>query len=216
MLRRMTITAALVILGTLPAGALRAADQPRPDPDTGQQETATEKMERATNAAAEKMKSAAQTASKELSDSWITLQTKLGLFADERVSSRDVHVTTRQGVIVLTGKVGTDEARLAAGETAATIGGAKRVENHLVVVSKATQKAADRKDDQIVQDVEGRLKKDPSLKKADIDVYADKGIVTLTGRAPTLRTSVRASEVAYAVPGVRAVHNVLDVEEQQG
>jgi hypothetical protein len=145
----MTITVALVILGMLSAGVLRAADQPSQDPYTETQESAAEKMERAANTAADKTKRAVQTASKELSDSWITLKTKLSLFADERVSAKDVHVTTRQGVIVLTGKVGTEEARLAAEETAAKIDGAKKVENHLVVVPKAAQQAVDRQDDLI-------------------------------------------------------------------
>jgi len=147
MLRRMTITVALVILGTLSAGVLRAADQPSQAPSAEKQESATEKVGRATNTAAEKMERAAATASKELSDSWITLKTKLSLFADERVSGTDVHVTTQQGVIVLTGKVGTEEARLAAEETAAKIDGAKKVENHLVVVPKAAHQAVDRQDD---------------------------------------------------------------------
>ncbi len=216
MLRRIAITVAIVILGTLSAGVLRAADQTSQGPSTEKQDSATEKIERATDTAAEKAKAATRTASKELSDSWITLKTKLGLFADERVSAQDVHVTTRQGVIVLTGKVETEDARLAAEETAANVEGAKKVENHLVVVPKAAQEAVDRKDDQIVNDIEGRITKDPSLRKADITVHADNGIVTLTGKAPTLRTSVRASELAHNVSGVRAVHNELDVQEPQG
>ena len=149
MLRRMTITVALVILGTLSGGVLRAADQPSPDPYTEKQESVTEKMERAANTAAEKMNGAAQTASNELSDSWITLKTKLSLFADERVSGKDVHVTTRQRVIVLTGAVGTEEARLAAQEIAAKIDGAQKVENHVVVVPKTAREAIDQKDGQI-------------------------------------------------------------------
>ena len=216
MLSRMTITVAVVILSTLPAVAGRAAEQPSQDPSTKKQESATEKIERATSTAAEKAKATANTASKEFSDSWITLKTKLSLFADERVSSQEVHVATHRGVIVLTGKVGTEEARQAADENAAKIEGAKKVENHLVVVPKAARKAVDRKDEQVVQDVEGRIKKDPGLKKAEIEVHVDNGIVTLTGKAPSLRTSVRASEVAYGVSGVHAVHNELAVKEQQG
>ena len=54
MLRRMTITVALVILGTLSAGVLRAADQPSQAPSAEKQESATEKVGRATNTAAEK------------------------------------------------------------------------------------------------------------------------------------------------------------------
>jgi hyperosmotically inducible periplasmic protein len=212
MLSRMTIVAALVILGTVPVVTVRAGEQPYPE----KQKSAQEKVESTTNTATEKTKGAAQTASKELSDSWITLKTKLSLFADERVSGNDVHVTTRQGVIALTGKVGTEEARQAAEENAAKIDGVKKVENRLVVVPKTARKTVDRKDDQIVKDVEGRIKKDPGLKDADIEVRADKGIVTLTGKAPSLKTSVRASEVAYKVSGVRAVHNELEVKAQQG
>jgi osmotically-inducible protein OsmY len=216
MLSRMTIAVAVVILSTLPAVPGGAAEQPSQDPSTKKQESVTEKIERATNSAAEKAKGTAKTAAKELNDSWITLKTKLSLFADERVSSKDVHVTTHQGVIVLEGTVGTEEARQAADENAAKIDGAEKVENHLVVVPKAARKAIDRKDEQVVQDVEGRIKKDPGLKKAEIEVHANNGIVTLTGTAPSLRASVRASEVAYRVSGVHAVRNELAVQERQG
>jgi len=181
----MKIVAALVILVAVPVVAVRAGEQPRQDRYPEKQKSTQEKVESTTNTATEKTKGAAQTASKELSDSWITLKTKLSLFADERVSGNDVHVTTRQGVIALTGKVGTEEARQAAEENAAKIDGVKKVENRLVVVPKTARKTVDRKDDQIVKDVEGRIKKDPGLKDADIEVRADKGIVTLTGKAPS-------------------------------
>ncbi|HSB69421.1 MAG TPA: BON domain-containing protein [Candidatus Methylomirabilis sp.] len=216
MLSRMTIAVAVVILSSFPAVAGRAAVQPSQDPSPNKLESAKEEIERATSTAVERAKGAARTASKDLSDSWITLKTKLSLFADERVSSNDVHVATRHGVIVLTGKVGTEEARQAADEDAAKIEGAKKVENHLVVVPKAARKAVDQKDEKVEQVVEGRIKKDPGLKKAEIEVHVDNGIVTLTGKAPSLRTRVRASEVAYGVSGVHAVHNELAVEEGQG
>ena len=72
----------------------------------------------------------------------------------------------------------------------------------------------DRKDDQIVRDVEKRIKGDPRLEQADIEIRSDNGIVTLTGKAPSLPTSVRASEVASQVPGVRAVRNELSLEQK--
>jgi hypothetical protein len=62
-----------------------------------------------------------------------------------------------------------------------------------------------------VTDVTQELTKDARLQKTDIDVRAEKGIVTLTGQAPSLATSVRASEVARRVSGVRAVRNELVV-----
>ncbi len=198
MLRRMIIAVMIMGLGVVPV-AVRAVENP-----------VTPMVE----SAKETVQGAANTAATEFSDSWITMQTKIALLADERVSSRDVSVKTQKGVITLRGKVKSEQARQAADEIALKIEGAKQVTNRLMVVSKATRKAVDRKDDQIVKDVEKQFKADPSLKKADIDVRADMGIVTLTGKAPSLATSVRASEAAYRVGGVRAVRNELTLERK--
>jgi hyperosmotically inducible protein len=154
-------------------------------------------------------KQAGATATREVTDSWLTLQTKLALFADERVSSGDVHVTTRRGVITLRGKVDSEAEQWAAEEIARTVEGAQDVSNQLAVVPQAERKAVARQDHQVVKDVKQGIKNDTSLKKARIHVRAENGIVTLTGKAPSLETSVRASEVARRVPGVRAVRNEL-------
>jgi hyperosmotically inducible protein len=163
-----------------------------------------------TMASAERtVKNAGKTTTREVTDSWLTLKTKLALLADERVSSADVHVTTQRGVITLRGKVASEAEQQAAGEIARTIEGAREVSNQLTVVPQAERKAVDRQDDQIVKDVKRGIKNDARLKKARIHVRADEGIVTLTGKAPSLAASVRASEVARRVPGVRAVRNEL-------
>jgi hyperosmotically inducible protein len=155
------------------------------------------------------VKDAGKTATREVTDAWLTLQTKLALLADERVRSADVHVTTQEGVIKLRGKVATESEQQAAGEIAGTIEGAQEVNNQLTVVPQAERNTVDRQDHQIVTDVKRAIRKEASLKKADIDVRAEKGIVTLTGKAPSLATSVRASETARRVSGVRAVRNEL-------
>lgn len=155
------------------------------------------------------VKDAGKIATREVTDSWLTLQTKLALLADERVSSGDVHVTTRSGVITLRGKVDSEAEQQAAGEIARTIEGAREVSNQLMVVPQAERKAVDRQDHQLVRDVKQEIKNDARLKHARIHVRADEGIVTLTGKAPSLKTSVRASETARRVPGVRAVRNEL-------
>jgi len=133
------------------------------------------------------------------------------LLADERVSSNEVSVKTVKGVITLHGKVASAEEQQAAEEIARTIEGQKKVVNQLTVVPTLERKRVDRQDDQIVTDVKTALTKDASLQKAAIDVRAEKGIVTLTGKAPSLATSVRASEVARRVAGVRAVRNELAI-----
>lgn len=197
MLRRTTIAVMIVGLGVVPVAAL-AADKPAP--------SKTESVKKA-------VKDTSDTASIEMSDSWLTLKTKMALLADERVSSLDVSVKTQKGVITLRGKVENEGARHAAEEIALNIKGQKKVVNQLTVVPKAARKVVDRQDDQIVKDVEKGIKNDARLKKADISVRADKGIVTLTGKAPSLETSVRASEVARRVPGVRAVRNEVKIEK---
>ena len=196
MLRRTTIAVMIVGLGVVPVAA-RAEDKPAP--------SKTESVKKA-------VKDTSDTASIEMSDSWMTLKTKLALLADERVSSLDVSVKTQKGVITLRGKVENEGARHAAEEIALNIKGQKKVVNQLTVVPQAARKVVDRQDDQIVKDVEKGIKNDARLKKATIDVRADKGIVTLTGKAPSLETSVRASEVARRVPGVRAVRNEVKLE----
>jgi hyperosmotically inducible protein len=196
MLRRTTIAVMIVGLGVVPVAAW-AADKPAP--------SKTESVKKA-------VKDTSDTASIEMSDSWMTLKTKMALLADERVSSLDVSVKTQKGVITLRGKVENEGARHAAEEIALNIKGQKKVVNQLTVVPKAARKVVDRQDDQIVKDVEKGIKNDARLKKANIDVRADKGIVTLTGKAPSLETSVRASEVARRVPGVRAVRNEVKLE----
>ena len=196
MLRRTTIAVMIVGLGVVPLAA-RAAEKPAP--------SKTESVKKA-------VKDTSDTASIEMSDSWLTLKTKMALLADERVSSLDVSVKTQKGVITLRGKVENEGARHAAEEIALNIKGQKKVVNQLTVVPKAARKVVDRQDDQIVKDVEKAIKNDARLKKADIDVRAGKGIVTLTGKAPSLETSVRASEVARRVPGVRAVRNEVKIE----
>ena len=64
--------------------------------------------------------------------------------------------------------------------------------NQLTVVPAAARKRVDRQDDQLVTDVKTALTNEAALQKAAIEVRAEKGIVTLTGKAPSLATSVRA------------------------
>jgi hyperosmotically inducible protein len=155
------------------------------------------------------VKHAGETTTREVTDSWLTLQTKLALLADERVRSADVHVTTQEGVIKLRGKVDSEAEQQAAGEIAGTIEGVREVSNQLTVGPQPHRTAVDRQDHQIVKDVKAELKSDGRLRRARIQVRADEGIVTLTGTAPSLETSVRASEAARRVSGVRAVRNEL-------
>ena len=145
MLRRIATALAVVTLGILLVVATRAAEEPGQHAySTQTKETATDKLSNTANTAAVKVKHAAVVASQEMSDSWITLKTKLSLLADDQVRSHDVHVSTREGVVTLRGKVRSEAARQAAVGDAIKIDGVQRVESHLVLDPVAARRSIGR------------------------------------------------------------------------
>jgi len=193
MARGMTMAVVVLSVGLLAAPGF-AAQGPASGP-----EVSTERP----------VKDPGTTATGEGTDAWLTLKTKLALLGDERVGSNNVSVTAAKSVITLRGQVASVAERQAAEDLARTIEGRKQVVNHLTVVPQAERTVVDRPDDQLVAAVKQALTKEASLRKATIEVRAEKGIVTLTGKAPSLAMSVRASEVGRWVSGVRAVRNEL-------
>src|SRR5918992_4905708 len=65
------------------------------------------------------------------SDARISLEVKLALIADGRTSGFATDVDARDGIVTLSGKVDTDQARTAADEVAKKIDGVKSVNNQL-------------------------------------------------------------------------------------
>ena len=155
----------------------------------------------------QKVKSAARDAKTEVTDSWLTAKTKIALYADERVKGGQISVETFRGTVMLRGKVDSDEARAAAGSIAKHLEQVKAVKNDLQVVAAGDRKATDVSDKDITRQIEASLAKTTQLTK--IDVRTDGGVVTLTGVAPNIGASARASELARGVSGVRAVKNEL-------
>jgi hyperosmotically inducible protein len=160
---------------------------------------------------ADKVKEKAQTTTQEtktmVTDSWVTSKVKISLFADERVKGTQVSVDTTKGVVHLRGKVDSAEAKSAASDIAQGVEGVKSVKSDLQVVAPTTRKAVNASDSDIAKAVVTRLSKDTQLKK--VDVRTDAGVVTLTGRVPTIGASAKASEMARGVPGVKSVKNQL-------
>ena len=163
-------------------------------------QTTTDKLER-------EAKSAARDVKAEVTDSWLTAKTKIALYSDERVKGRQISVETVQRTVRLRGKVDSNEARTAAASIAEGIEHVKAVKNDLEVVAIEDRKATDVSDEDITSQVEARFSTTTQL--TEIDVRTDGGLVTLTGTAPSLGASARASELARGVPGVRAVRNEL-------
>ena len=169
----------------------------------------TQKMEQKAEELGSKVKSTMKEATGDVTDAWVTAKAKIALFGDERVKGRQISMETRNGVVMLRGKVDSEEAKMAAAETVKGVEHVKGVRNELQVVAPAERKQVDTDDKAITSMVEQRLKKDPQLKSAKIKARVDSGIVTLTGEVKSLTISSRASEVLSDVPGVRAVRNDL-------
>ena len=53
----------------------------------------------------QKAKNAAREVKSEVTDSWLTAKTKIALYADERVKSRQISVETVKGTVMLRSKV---------------------------------------------------------------------------------------------------------------
>ncbi len=150
-----------------------------------------------------------------MEDSWMTAKTKIALFADARVKGRQVNVETKNGLVMIRGKVDSEEAKNAAEEIAKLIDGVKSVKNELQVVHPSKREAVEYKDEDITARVKKDIKKDKRLKSADIDVMTNDGVVSLTGEAPDLLTSAQASWTAWKVHGVKYVKNDLTLKEKK-
>jgi osmotically-inducible protein OsmY len=153
--------------------------------------------------------SMAKEAKRDVTDAWVTAKAKIALFGDDRVKGRRISVETKDGTVILRGKVDSEQAKMTAAETVNGVEHVKGVRNELQVVAPADRKQIDTDDKAITNMVQQRLKADPQLKSAKINARVDSGIVTLTGEVTSLMISSYASEVLSDVPGVRAVRNDL-------
>lgn len=181
-----TLGIAALVLVAGPAYAQTSADKP----------TMKDKVEQKT-----------EQAKTGVSDSWITSKTKIVLFADDRVKGRQVHVETKDGVVMLRGKVDSPEAKSAALEIAKGIEGVKNVKNELQVVAPSQRSEVAADDKVVAKNVQKKLKADPQLKNVKVEV--NKGVVSLSGEVKSIDASAKASEVARSVIGVGSVKNDL-------
>ena len=149
-----------------------------------------------------------------INDTWITAKTKIALAADGRVKGRQIDVVTTKNVVMLRGKVDSDAARQAAEDITKMLDGVKTVKNDLQVVAPSKREAVEEKDDAITARVQSKISKNADLKKADIAVQTNAGIVSLTGEVQDIMTSANASWTAWFVPGVKSVKNDLTVKEK--
>jgi hyperosmotically inducible periplasmic protein len=138
-------------------------------------------------------------------DGWITVKTKVALIGDKRTSGFATTVDTKDGVVTLSGKVDTAEAKTSATEVAKGITGVKSVDNQLQVVPEAKRKEVNAADDKIEDGIKAAMKNDGQLKDLSLTSKVNAGVVTLDGTVDTREQLLAAAEAVRRVPGVKAV-----------
>jgi hyperosmotically inducible periplasmic protein len=110
--------------------SLATAEKPLPSTsDEKNSKSASENAERVKAHA----KSVADRVGKEVSDTWITTKVQAMYFLDRDVKGMNIDVTTKTGVVTLTGTVATDATRQKAVADARSIEGVKQVIDKLTV-----------------------------------------------------------------------------------
>jgi osmotically-inducible protein OsmY len=72
-----------------------------------------------------------------------------------------------------------------------------------------------RPDDDIQKDIKRALRANPSLRRQNIDIEVDDGMVTLSGHLPSGALAHEAEQAARGVAGVKDVTSAFDVEQAE-
>ena len=153
--------------------------------------------------------SSTEPAGMQIDDAAITAKVKAKLVADPEVNPFEIDVDTQDGVVRLSGIV--DEAGQAseAAKLARETAGVRSVVNDIQVGSKTLGESLD--DSVIVARVKAKITADVDINPFDVDVDAEKGVVTLSGRVATEAQKEKAGRLARETDGVRRVVNRIQV-----
>ena len=152
-----------------------------------------------------------QPASTQVDDAAITAKVKTKLTADPEINPFNVDVDTEEGVVYLRGRVEDAGTRAEAVKLARNTQGVVRVVNEITLGDKSIGERLT--DSEIVSRVKTKLTADPEVNPFNIDVDANDGVVTLSGRVRTSDQKREAGDLARGTKGVRSVKNQLRVGE---
>lgn len=140
-------------------------------------------------------------------DQEIANAVRANLARDVRISHpEEIQVTVVNGVVTLSGKVGSYAEKFDAADDAWTAPGVVDVVNNITVVPPHV-----RSDAEIAADVRNALQTDPAIDATNVHVTVINGTVYLRGSVPTYYQVQQASNDAWGVPGVVNVINELTV-----
>jgi osmotically-inducible protein OsmY len=138
-------------------------------------------------------------------DSDITEAVEFALDLDEGVESHLIDVSTRDGVVTLSGTVDNILARDRSTQVAESIRGVRSVINNVGVACII------RDDDVIKSDVRTALMYDPVTDEFEIPVNVADGVVTLKGEVDSWEEKRLAGYIVKGIKGVKGVDNEITV-----
>ena len=133
------------------------------------------------------------------------------LIWDPKVTSSEIGVTAKDGVVALTGQVGTYDEKLAAEAAACRVRGVKAVVQEIEV---AVPYARKRSDEDIAATAIARLAWNVAVPPDRVLVKVSKGTVTLTGEVDHRFESEVAERELGQLSGVIAVNNRITIKPQ--
>ena len=122
----------------------------------------------------------------------------------------DIKIKSEDGLVTLTGTVREASHKSLAGETVAGLPGVKGVDNKL---EEKSDRPDEKSDAWLIAKVKTTLLFHRHVSTTGTEVLADKGTITLRGKAPSLAQKDLTTEYAKDVEGVKNVNNEMTVSE---
>jgi osmotically-inducible protein OsmY len=163
-------------------------------------------------------------------DVWLTAKIQSKYFIDTDVKGRRIDVDTQNGVVTLTGAVGSEAERRHAVALARNTDGVREVKDQLRIDAALQREAGereapgrqgqagttgiDRPDAWITTKIQAQYFLDDEVKGHEINVTTNNGVVTLEGMVDTAQQKQEAELIARETEGVSRVVNQLTVGTQ--
>jgi hyperosmotically inducible protein len=160
-------------------------------------------------------------------DAGVTSKIKSQFASDDLVKARNIDVDTKEGVVTLTGTVGSREEESKALSIARGTKGVSQVVDNISVNASGEPNAAPTSgrvgetpaepggrlggDASITAEVKTKLLADPMVRGFSIDVDTSNQVVTLTGTVTNEAEKMRAMEIARGVENVQRVEDKMTV-----
>lgn len=130
---------------------------------------------------------------------------------DARIDSRQVGVAVKNGIVSLTGYVGSYLERRAAEEAAQSVEGVKAVANDVAIELPSNAK---RTDAEVAEAAVAALQANVSVPSKSVKIYVRDGWVTLEGEVSTWHQKNTAEVALAALPGIKGLSNNLAIRSQ--